>query len=310
MSYWGSSSIGVIQNPSWHQSTHGHGTIMANSITRVNPWVSLYIMRIQDEVDIGPRNEISLRIHAASAASAIEDAIIRKVSIISISWTIHNIAKMDESVHRDNEIKELNGLKEALAKAKNIGILIFCSASDDIQKRGLEMLPYSEVPGYAFRIGAADAFGWSDRATEDHKAIDWFFPGNQVADDRNPRAVRSSELEYRDGSSVATALAAGLASLILYLTNVIKAHYRSRGDEGNAARYAKFKKALENREGLRKAFGNIVTKDENYMDKKFLPVWTLFGAKAKLIESRGQDDWVTKWDDLAELCNSLCGGVL
>lgn len=310
MSYWSSSAGRSLPNPSWHQSTHGHGTIMANSIVRVNPWVSLYAMRIQDEVDLGPRNEISLRIHAGSAARAIEDAIIRKVHIISISWTIRNLSNLagqDARTLPEHEIKALDALRTAIDKAKKEGILIFCSASDDIQKKGLDTLPYSQAREYAFRIGAADAFGWSDKATEDQKTIDWFFPGNQVADDFNPRAVRTSELKNRDGSSVATALAAGLASLILYLTNVMRVYYRS--DARNADRYAKFNRELQNRDKLKRSFENIMTMDDDYKDKKFLPVWNLFGAKAEEISKPGKDSG-PKWDDLVELCNSLYSGIL
>lgn len=302
MSYWGSSSGRALPNPSWHQSTHGHGTIMANSIVRVNPWVSLYAMRIQDEDDIGPRNDISIRIHAGTAARAIEDAIIRKVDIISISWTIRNLANQDARAFHGHEAESIDALKKAIDNAKEQGILIFCSASDDIQKKGADTLPYSQARDYAFRIGAADAYGWSDKATEDQKTIDYFFPGNQVADDFNPRAVRTSELKYRDGSSVATALAAGLASLILYLTNVMRVYYRS--DRRNDDRFARYSDLLRKRDGLKKAFENVVNTDDDYKDKKFLPVWGLFGTKAKEILDRGKDI-AEKWEILDDLCTKL-----
>lgn len=152
MSYWSSSSGRSLLNPSWHQSTHGHGTIMANSIVRVNPWVSLYAMRIQDEVKFGPRNN-SIRIHANSAALAIEDANILKADIISISWTIRNLVIKDGRAVRAHDAEALESLKKAIDNAKTAGILIFCSASDDIQTRGIDTLPYGQAREYAFRIG-------------------------------------------------------------------------------------------------------------------------------------------------------------
>lgn len=301
MSYWNTSMGTFFQNPSWHQSTHGHGTIMANSIIRINPWVSLYAMRIQDDVDIGPRNDVSIRIHAGSAARAINDAIIRNVDIISISWTIRNMAAKDATAYHGQESEALESLKGAIDRAKERGILIFCSASDDITKKGAETLPYSQAREYIFRIGAADAYGWSDKATEDQRTIDYFLPGNQVADDFNPRTVRAEELKYRDGSSVATALAAGLASLILYLTNLMKAYYST--DPKNMSKFSRYGDLLRRRDGLKKGFENIIT-DDNYKDKRFLPVWDLFGSRAKEILDKSKDTGAM-WDLLDELCTKL-----
>lgn len=302
MSYLTPSAGMALQNPSWHQSTHGHGTVMANSIVRVNPWVFLYAMRIQDEVDFGPRNDASIRIHAGSAARAIEDAIIKKVDIISISWTIRNMASQDGHGRslQGQEINEVRALKKAIDGARKAGILIFCSASDDVQKKGVDTLPYSQARDHAFRIGAADAYGWSDRVTEDHRTIDWFFPGSQVADDFNPRSARAGELQYRDGSSVATALAAGLASLIIYMASLMKAY--ARPGSKNAGKFSDIAGSLRRTDAMRKAFDNIIT-DENYKDKKFLPVWDLFrtGAKKMLEET----DDVARWDVLEELCRKL-----
>lgn len=303
MSYLTHSAGMALQNPSWHQSTRGHGTVMANSIVRVNPWVFLYAMRIQDEIEVGPRNDASIRIHAGSAARAIKDAIIKKVDIISISWTIRNIVNQDghNRPHQGHETEEVEALKKAIDKAKKAGILMFCSASDDVQKKGVDMLPYSQAGDSGFRIGAADAYGWSDRATEDHRTIDWFFPGNQVADDFNPRSMRGGELQYRDGSSVATALAAGLASLIIYMANLMKA-YSTPGSK-NAAKFSEYSSILRRKDAMRKAFDNIIT-DENYKDKKFLPVWDLFRTRAEKILEK-TDDIVARWEVLDDLCRKL-----
>lgn len=301
MSYWTSFMGTSLQNPSWYQSTHGHGTIMANSIIRLNPWVSLYAMRIQDESNIGSRNEVNVYIHPGSAARAIEDAIILKVDIISISWTIHNLATSNTKPPGGRNGDAIEALKTAINRAKKHGILIFCSASDDIKKKGADTLPYTQAKDYIFRIGAADAYGWSDKLTEDHRTIDYFLPGNQVADDVNPRLNLAEELKYRDGSSIATAFAAGLASLLLYLVNLVKIHHTDH--TGNAQRLKKYGDLLRTRDGLKRAFENIIT-DENYRDKKFLPVWDLFGSRAKEILDKSKDI-SSKWDLLDELCTKL-----
>lgn len=275
---------------------------MASSIIRVNPWVFLYVMRIQDEVDTISTKDGGIRIHAESAARAIEDAITAGVRIISISWTISDIAKADIEKYPEHEVKAVEALKEAIGKAKEAKILIFCSASDDIKKKGIDTLPYSHASNYVFRIGAADAYGWSDKQTEDQHTIDWFFPGNQVADDYNPRAVRLSELEYRDGSSVATALAAGLASLIMYLMNVMKEYYRA--DARNANKYSNYAKRFTDRQAMKVAFENISNMDPYYKDKKFLPVWDLFGKRAEKIQGDNRNP-EANWEVLDELCTKL-----
>lgn len=298
MSYWRSTPGRALPTPSWYQSTHGHGTIMGNSIARVNPWVSLCVMRIEDEADRGDK---TIRIHAASAARAIEDAIIREVDIISISWTIRNLARSADAgagLQQPREVQDVQQLRAAIRRVKEQGILLFCSASDSIQNSGAESLPYSEATEYAFRIGAADAFGVRDKVTEDQHKISYYFPGNQVADDMNPRTMRASDLKHRDGSSVATALAAGLASLILYLTNVMGARH---GDKNGA--FANHNKKLRTREGLRKAFETIVNMHVDYKDRKFLPVWELFGEKAKMITETKDDE--AKWAILADICIKL-----
>ena len=243
MSYWTPAMSNFLQIPSWHRSTNGHGTIMANSIIRVNPWVSLYAMRIQDDVQIGPGNNVNVWIHPGSAARAIEDAIILEVDIISISWTIHDPAASDTEQAQGQDTNGTNALRAAISSAKDKGILIFCSASDDIKKKGSETLPYNQERDYIFRIGAADAYGWSDKATGEHLAIDYYFlPGNQVADDGNPRLLLAEELKYRDSSSVATALAAGLASLVLYLVNFMKIYHTS--DAQNMNKMSRYRKNL------------------------------------------------------------------
>ena len=42
-----------IEHP-WHQSTNGHGTVMANMISRINPYTCLEVMRIEDGIDYMP----------------------------------------------------------------------------------------------------------------------------------------------------------------------------------------------------------------------------------------------------------------
>lgn len=310
LSYWRPAipTDGTIFGQPWHQSTHGHGTIMANMLVRLNPWVSLYVIRIQDEVDNSPSGGGAIKIHAKSAAEAIRAAVIRGVDIISMSWTIRDAAEGSSKAPKGSEDQHMERLRQAIDEAKSENILMFCSASDDIKDRSTDFLPYNRAQGYKgiFRIGAAGPSGQRETTTEDQGEISWFFPGNQVAEAINPRSVKI--LEYHSGSSVSTALAAGLASLIMYLPRVLQAHYELAGGKNSeaASKFAAYSRKLRERDNMKKAFDNI--KDESHEDKKFLPVWHMFGRRAdRILESSSAGGKVENhWGVLETLVTELC----
>ncbi|KAK2055058.1 hypothetical protein LY76DRAFT_648653 [Colletotrichum caudatum] len=135
----------------------GHGTILANMIVRVNPWVELYAIKVQDEAS---RSGAGRNIFARSAAKAIEAAV-------------------------DLQAHDIEALERAIDLAAGKGILMFCSASDDIQAGAMDTLPYQKQP-------------------EDVRNIDYYFPGNQVAEAKNPRSAEP--VEYHVGSNMKQAL--------------------------------------------------------------------------------------------------------
>jgi hypothetical protein len=288
---------------------------MANMIVRINPWVSLDVMRIQDSMVYKPGAENGTRtISALSAAKAIDGARIRKADIISMSWSIKKLAKSKTSSTANvgnlqtPEEKAIKALQDAIERARNDNILMFCSAADDIQVVGKDSLPFSKAPDYIFRIGAALPKGQRDPASEDANSISYFFPGNQVADAWNPRSAKT--VEYHDGSSVSTALAAGLASLIMYCTNVVREYHEAAATAGQNQN----RRVLEKREGwakklrvhdnMRKAFDNINQKEHE--DKKFLPVWHVFGNATERIKNVKGEKNIDELDDLVtQLCSNL-----
>lgn len=294
----------------WHSSSGGHGTIMANMILRINPWVSLWVMKLQD----GPSSDGGRTIFAESAARAIRGAIRRNVDIISMSWTVkQKIASMSASTaspglastagndakttFEANAIKMLESAIDAAVEAK---ILMFCSASDDIQAGGMDSLPYQRAPNYIFRIGAALALGQPDPRSEDKRSIDYFFPGNQVAEAWNPRSAET--VKYHDGSSVSTALAAGLASLIIYCTIIMRTYYKTSQNEENYNRFKEFVEALKDRDKMKRAFDNIESRQ--WEEKKYLPVWEVFGRVTEKINEAV--DGEKKLKQLNGLVMDLC----
>ncbi|KAJ8119714.1 hypothetical protein ONZ43_g3397 [Nemania bipapillata] len=298
----------------WHQSTIGHGTIMANMIARINPWVSLDVMRIHDMAAFKAGSEGNTRsMSALSAAKAIDAARIRQADIISISWSIRKPVKANVPVTANGRLqtpeeRDIQLLEEAINKAKQENILIFCSAADNIQIVGKDSLPFSSAPEYIFRIGAATRYGQHDPSSEDANSISYFFPGNQVAEAWNPRSAKT--VEYHDGSSVSTALAAGLASLIMYCNNIVREYHRVEVDKEDSQGSRLFKrreewaKMLKLHTNMRRAFDNI--HQDGYEDKKFLPVWDVFGKAAEQMKKTRGEKVLDDLDDLVvRLCSNL-----
>ncbi|RSM00406.1 hypothetical protein CEP52_009156 [Fusarium oligoseptatum] len=286
----------------WHRSSNGHGTIMANMIVRINPWVSLYIMRIQE----GPGRDGNRVIYADSAARAIQGAVDLDVDIISISWTVRNKLETGAQTAKDDKEKQtmesmaVDNLDAAVGRAiHDDKILMFCSTSDDIQLSAMETLPYQRGQKSIFRIGAALPLGQRDHQSEDEDKIDFYLPGNRVAAALNPRSA--GVVKYHDGSSVSTALAAGLASLIMHCAHVAWQHVESK-KLGGENRFQGLREALRKRQNMHTAFTNIDVPDWN--KKKYLPVWKIFGPVAERMNAEKTDD--KKLDELVKLVEELC----
>jgi hypothetical protein len=298
---------------------------MANMIARVNPWVSLHVMRVHNKRLVNGERTVL----ADSAAKAIWGAIRRRVNIISISWTVkgrkppgvrsnlydgtnamEGTAAAVAAATLDPDAEAIGKLEAAIDEAVRQNILIFCSASDQIEEDAKDSLPYRQAPGYVFRIGAALPHGQSAPETEDKGKIDYFFPGSQVAEDFNPRGSKLPR--FHDGSSVATALAAGLASLVMHCAVVMREYNKKKPDTKDPAvqdYYTKAAAALQSRDNMKQAFDNIgIGKPED----KYLEVWKEFGSAAEKIAALGTRGSETaeknrkKMELLDELARTLC----
>jgi hypothetical protein len=318
----------------WYRSRDGHGTIMANMILRVNPWASLHAMKLAGDSSSGT-------LSAHSAAEAIQVAVDRGVDIISMSWTIKQkiaqipITESGGDVGEDK--KGLHELEEAIKLAASRNILMFCSASDNLEANAKDSLPYGAAPHYLWRIGAADAYGRSGKVVEAKHEINYFFPGKNVMPAFDPRSKNPSEVESVDGSSVATAFAAGLASLIKYCPSVLCRFYddstsTGSNDGGQAGqtksqstidqaviskaeqlrtaqgeqckhKYKNLQAWLSKRENMELAFKSI--RADNWdSSSKFLPVWgDTFGQCTTAMKG---NDPVVKMASLENVAAQLC----
>ena len=115
---------------------------------------------------------------------------------------------------KDPEIDAL--FKNALGSAVKKGILMFCSSGDSGDLEYGDSYPCALYTDKIFKIGAATALGKPRTETPRPQLLDYILPGHEVLE-RKPKGVKS---DSHTGSSVATALAAGLAAMILHCVKV------------------------------------------------------------------------------------------
>ncbi|KAH8672868.1 peptidase S8/S53 domain-containing protein [Tricladium varicosporioides] len=194
----------------YYVSSGGHGTKMARLIRRICPTVKLYVARLEEYRSSGKRF-----ITARSATEAVNWAVTNGVHIISMSWSI-------EGTEEQQDIKEL---KKAIEAAKRANITMFCAFSDQGTNSSEKTFP-----GYwaseCMTIGAATAMG--DASTlVDQNRVSFLFPGEQIViDSKEPDpSSLSSPPKAENGSSISTALAAGTAALLLFITQLVNPQF-------------------------------------------------------------------------------------
>ena len=145
---------------------------------------------------------------------ALQCAVERGADIISMSWTIERT---------DENKSDILALEQAVQDAANKGILMFCAASDGgaVNDRSF---PANSVKELLFKIGAATEDGSKWKWVGDATNIDFIFPGHRVVQERYKEAFLQN-CNLLTGSSVATAIAAGLAALVLDCVQRAALHY-------------------------------------------------------------------------------------
>ncbi|KAK1750547.1 subtilisin-like protein [Echria macrotheca] len=177
----------------WLFASNPHGTQMANLICAIDPFCKIYVARVAED---------SFGITAKRVAKAIEWARNKKVDVISMSFVIGE---------KDNE------LANEIRLATNQGIVMTCSSHDE-GSRIAEAYPakYMTAETSLMVLAACDEYGQLLREVKGDKDGDKFkymVRGQHVAAGVVPFLAESEE--PISGSSVSTALAAGLCSLIL-----------------------------------------------------------------------------------------------
>lgn len=124
--------------------------------------------------------------------------------------------------------KELSMLRSAISDAKENNILMFCSTSDQGSISSGNCIPGAWSDS-CIRIGAATNLG--DKCTWVPEEFDFLLPGKDIPFKwKRPDGILSW---YESGSSLATAIGAGLCGLLLYCDRVVNERnprYQSRSE--------------------------------------------------------------------------------
>ncbi|KAF4337478.1 microbial serine ase [Fusarium beomiforme] len=265
----------------YYRSTKGHGTVMADNICRAS-------------LDLATQTQGQEYIAAESAALAVRAAIDQKVDIISMSWTVRKTAD-----NRDG----INAFAEAIKDALDAGILLFCAAADTGAVTEVEY-PWSFDKQRIFRIGAATADGRVWGPTGNPQNLSFILPGHKVVS-RNPHreGALPDDFEERTGSSVATALASGLAALILHCVRLAIVHREKQG--GAPSPTAVSDSDLERLTNHDDMYGVLrgIGLDEG--QQRFIEVWRRFERPAQELKAPGMNQSMEALGIVARLARDL-----
>ncbi|OPB38162.1 hypothetical protein A0O28_0012660 [Trichoderma guizhouense] len=194
------------EQPWWH-ATEPHGTQMATLICSINPFCDLYVVKVAESNASG--------ITGHNVAKAIEWARGKGVDIISLSL----VAFSDQN----------SEMAKAIRLAINDDIVITCSTADEGSIGARSVGDKSEG---VLSIAACDK--WGNLLPQSQKSgFEYQFIGHNVHVGQVPYLESAESIE---GSSVSTAVAAGMASLILACARISSEFRISDADLGGGYR--------------------------------------------------------------------------
>ncbi|KAG5663244.1 hypothetical protein KAF25_001180, partial [Fusarium avenaceum] len=258
-------------------SAKGHGTVMASMILRVCPMAKIYPIRLRTNSDTSGNSTID----PGYAARAIQAALDKKATIISMSWTV----SMKEG--EDGSEKKLH---DVLQRAVDNKVLMFCCAPDHGKFKELDYLSGPWQQSF-FRVGAAHSSGREFEWTPND--ITYLLPGVDVVQDKISRIFPGSASE-RDitnlrknltGSSVSVALGAGLAAMIIYFVKagILAAKTAKTAKRGEGAINAIPDDGaiqIAKPDAMKKAFKSLGPVTEN----RFIQVWERLDKATEILE--------------------------
>ena len=223
----------------------------------------------------------------------------RGFDIVSMSWTV----EPNQTDHVDNS-PDIKRLRSALQNASRKGkVLLFCSAPDIGQSSQEDThFPFNcaDAPKM-FRIGAAKADG--TKHPQAGNQVGYILPGENVSMRPDDMANPNEDKIPRTGSSVATALAAGLAAMIIHCVRLGAVHDFHKNNTGGLS--WKSVEAIKTFAAMKVAFdiiGKIDSSDNNY---RRLEVESIFKEHGVQLSSSSELSDQEKWIKVAKLARNL-----
>ncbi|CAO2650409.1 Nn.00g017010.m01.CDS01 [Neocucurbitaria sp. VM-36] len=316
----------VIGAPeAFHDSTTGHGksdtftrlpsppltrqgTLMAYMIRRICPAVKIFVCKLHVHQGETRRPSFS----AESALAAVEYAVKNEFDIISMSWTIF---KNDSEGTKNGET--LKKLQKALVAAnENKNILLFCSAPDmgaSELKDTYYPFDCTDIPKM-FRIGAAKADGTTFPWSGDKH--DFILPGENVGIKASHKMISPEDVRFPNtGSSIATALAAGLAALVIHcvrlgaIYNYHKLNRKGGTHEDTTGVSEQTLKVIKKHDAMMQAFDTIsnnARKGSGHSNgHRRLGVETFFPKPGEALSKDSSLSPDEKWSKVAKIARDL-----
>ncbi|KAK3372648.1 hypothetical protein B0H63DRAFT_551451 [Podospora didyma] len=197
----------------FRESATGRGTLVARLICRLWPSARIFVHRLNVDAAEGSKAHFT----ANSAAQAVTYASNCRFDIVSMSWTIQS-----RSTSEGGNSDDIEDLRRALKEAVKNGALLFCASPDEgsLTPVSFRSSWFAELSKSMLKIGAPTINNIATPRAGRENQLDYILPGHEVPD-RDDQIIQVNEDSLRtEPSPVATALAAGLAALIIHCVRV------------------------------------------------------------------------------------------
>lgn len=202
--------------------------------------------------------------------------------VISMSW---NITPPENPAVRI-------AFDQAIYKAKAKGALMFCATMDTGNFHD-HSYPYASNPSHIFRIGAATAEGRTADFTTSDDNIDFILPGHDVVLNRlfgEDWGKARPASEAVSGSSVSTALAAGLAALVLECVRLgVKYTTETKQSDRGVAIKREDLRRIRTKEAMAYALNSISVNRRTGANARYIDVWDTFPDVTTNLKWNGGD---------------------
>lgn len=191
---------------------------------------------------------------------------------------------MSWSVNRPEESTEQRKMFDnALKNAANKGIIMVCSSSDKGKLEDPVSYPGAYSEEKIIKIGAATALGQRHDETPELNSIRYILPGHEVFE-RKPKGAKADKYT---GSSVATALAAGLAGLVFHCVRLGAIYTLTTDTAERRPKIHIVEKDYQNTRSPSKASKYMMDSFDAFgvNNAKFVEVWTLLERDSTVDEN-------------------------